>query len=251
MKKYNYEWALERFNETLASVKNGLATDVYEARSLPLNNVKNMKKTLNTVPKGSAVWQHTSKWHVAMIYIQKGQGQRFNRSLLDLIASGVNTPAKFKQAWLKKNGGNMGTFPTVKVSKTSEIRHAQASYIVADFNKRPNPNSQIPKMDGAKTTHRTHLISAQTTGIENHKGLLIEYDGWLNMYPMNQFEQEMLDLSKTQDIIWIAQVYQASDGLHLRYLIYNARWKLLHQKEWVDDRWTYVWYFDPEQDVFH
>ena len=145
----------------------------------------------------------------------------------------------------------MGTFPTVKVSKTSEIRHAQASYIVADFNKRPNPNSQIPKMDGAKTTHRTHLISAQTTGIENHKGLLIEYDGWLNMYPMNQFEQEMLDLSKTQDIIWIAQVYQASDGLHLRYLIYNARWKLLHQKEWVDDRWTYVWYFDPEQDVFH
>ena len=158
MKKYNYEWALERFNETLASVKNGLATDVYEARSLPLNNVKNMKKTLSSVPKGSAIWQHTSKWHVAMIYIQKGQGQRFNRSLLDLIASGVNTPAKFKQAWLKKNGGNMGTFPTVKVSKTSEIRHAQASYIVADFNKQDVVSSGTAVEHIAVATHGLYLL---------------------------------------------------------------------------------------------
>ena len=247
---YSYKWALARFNDVLREVENGTQTPVYNVTSQPLTTVQNRQVVLGSVPHGSAVWQHTDKWHVAMIYIEKGHGQLYNRALLDMIASGVDTPAKFKRAWVAKNGkSGYGTFPSVKSSRTSSVRASQASYIVADFNKRQNPHSHIPKMDGAKTTHRTHLISAQTTGIENHKGLLIEFDGWLNMYPMNKFEQAVLEQSRKQDIIWVCEVYQAHDGLHLRYVIYNSQWREIARKEWVDDRWTYLWYYDEGQEA--
>jgi hypothetical protein len=240
---YSYSWALSRFQEVLSAVKHNVATDVYEARSLNLNSIKNQKKMLESVPHGSAIWQHTETYHIAMIYIERGKGQRFNRTLLDLIASGVDTDAKFKRAWLAKNKGNMGTFPTVKSSRTSQVRQSQASYILARQSVPANPNSRIP--GNLNVTHRTHLISAQTTGIESHKGLLIDFDGWLNSKPMNDYETEMLQVTTKQDVIWTAFVARDRKGfLHFRYIMYNKHWQVISSQEWIDDRWTYEWRVD-------
>lgn len=243
---YPYVWAERKFLEVLNAVKEG-ATDVYEVRSIPLTNKENMKKMIDSTPHNSALWQHTDQYHVAMIYIERGKGQRFNRSLLDLIGSGIDTKEKFKREWRKRNGNNDGYFPKVSKSSTSQNRMRQSSYIVADLNKGANPKSKIQGHDGNTTTHRTHLISAQTTGIENNKGLLIDFDGWLNMKPLNDFETQVLEMTKFQDIIWTATVWRAMDGLHFRYLMFDSSWRVVASHEWVDDRWTYLWYYDDEQ----
>lgn len=240
---YPYSWAEEKFVEVLQAVREG-ATDVYEVRSLPLTSTKNMAKAINQVKHGSALWQHTDTYHIAMIYIERGKGQRFNRTLLDLIASGVDSKQKFRRAWLAKNHGEEGSFPRPKSSSTSSNRQKHASYIVADFNKGANPKSKIAGRDGNMTTHRTHLISAQTTGIEANKGLLIDFDGWLNMKPLNEYETSVLELTRTRDLIWTATVWREKDGLHYKYIMYTPEFKIITEREFIDDRWTYLWYYD-------
>lgn len=245
---YPEPWAEDLFLQVLHRVQNG-GTRVYEVTSFPLNTLEGKQRAIASVPHHSAIWQHTDKYHVAMIYIDYGHGKEFNRTMLDLIADGVDTLDEFRERWLEKNGDlTRGMFPTVKSSLTSSLRAKQASYIVTDFNVQPNPHSRIHGESHPLTTHRTHLISAQTTGIENHRGLLIDFDGWLNSKPLNQFENTMLNHAKFKDLIWTTTVWQAIDGLHYQYVMYNNDWSVFAAQEWVDDRWTYFWTYDEGQD---
>lgn len=244
--RITYQEALRKFKLILWRVKTG-GTPVYEVRTYPINNRCGVEVAIKSVAHGSALWQHTDSWHTALIYIEAGKGIRFSREVLDLIATGVNSEAQFRNSWIAKNGNKeIGFFPRPKYSRTSVSRRSQSSYIVADQAKE-NPESKILGSLKRNITHRTHLISSQTTGIENHKGFLIDYDGWLNTMPMKNFEDSVLELTKKQDIIWTANVWRASDGLHLKYVMYDKNFQIVAQKEWVDDRWTYIWYVDKGQ----
>lgn len=247
---YPYKWAVERFNEMLERP----ATPVYEITSEPVRTLASMKKYIDEVGPNVALWQHTQLYHTAMIYIQKNHGKQFNRKLLDLIHSGVDTEAKFQKEWVKRNKNlGEGVFPSLKSSYTTSARAQQKSYVVVDRHFKPNPNSRIEGTLPTGEVHRTHLISAQTTGIENHRGLLIDYDGWLNTTPLNEFEDQILEATNYQSLIWIAQVWATDSdqgrltNMHYRYLIYRTDWTLFAKQEWVDDRWHYQWFVDDDQ----
>lgn len=245
----SYDDAYGRFERYLNFAKQG-ATTVYEVRSFAINNPIGVKRALGQVPEGSAIWQHTDKWHTAAIYIKKGCGRKFSRQVMNLFSHGIVTEDKFKQAWIDTNGMyEMGVFPKVPGDYTAGVRRQQESYIVSDNNSE-NLSSKIPGSFNRNRTHRTHLISAQTTGIESHKGLLIDFDGWLNSNPMNQFETAVLDLTENQDVIWTANIWidEKDHLLHWRYVMYDKDFKIAAQKEWVDDRWTYIWRYDKGQD---
>lgn len=244
-----YNQALEKFEKYLAFYKAG-ATPVYEVRSIAINNRVGVRRVLNAVEKGSAVWQHTDKWHTAAICIQKGYGRKFSRQVLNLFKHGVTDKESFEKAWVKQNNAfDLGVFPRAPGSFTSQIRKQQTSYIVYDKNQGENKLSKITGSYEKNQVHRTHLISSQTTGIEKNKGLLIDYDGWLNSNPMNQFETKILDLSDDQDIVWTANVWRdRNNDLHFKYVMYDKNYHKIAEKEWIDDRWTYLWYFDNGQD---
>lgn len=246
----SYDQALERFNHYLEFAKEG-ATTVYEVRSFAINNVIGVRTALNQVPEGSAIWQHTDKWHTAAIYIKAGQGRKFSRQVMNLFSHGITDESKFKQAWIRENGEyEMGVFPKSPGDYATGVRRSQASYIVAAKDFPENKNSKIVGSFNKNSAHRTHLISAQTTGIESHKGLLIDFDGWLNVNPMNQFESRILDLAEKQDVIWTANIWIDKKDylLHWRYQMYDKDYKLIAKKEWIDDRWTYIWRYDRGQD---
>lgn len=244
--RIDYSEALEKFQDILIRLHAG-ATPVYEVRSYPINNLSGIKVALSSVRHGAVVWQHTDKWHTCAIYIEQGKGINYSREYLDLIATGVDNKEKFKEAWREKNGNKLkGFFPKPSYSKTSASRRYQKSYIVADRS-HENKNSHIKGSFKENLTHRTHLISARTTGIENHKGLLIDYDSWLNMVPMNKFEEQVLKKTQDMDIIWTTTVTIVANGLHLQYMIYNRNFELILKAGWTDDRWTYFWYIDKGQ----
>lgn len=248
-RKMSYDVALSHFNSVLNRLSHG-ATPVYEVRSFAINTFQGLRHGIESVPAGAAIWQHTDRWHTAAIYIKQGHGRQFNRNLLDLIAAGVDSAEKFKQLWFSQNNYEYyGFFPKLSVSSTSGSRSKQASYIVADLSKGAADTSLIRGHLTPDTPHRTHLISAQTTGIEQHKGLLIDFDGWLNVKPLNDFETAMLNHSAIADMIWCANIWITGVGLHYRYSIFNPDWSLFQQKEWVDDRWSYIWYFDDGQNL--
>lgn len=241
-----YDQALAKFKRYLKFAQEG-ATPVYEVRSFELNNVFGVKLALEQVPKGAVVWQHTDKWHTAAVYIKSGHGHKFNRKALNLFSHGVTSEAEFERAWINTNGEyERGVFPKSPGDYTAGVRRQQESYIVAAKNYPENKNSKIPGSLKKNIPHRTHLISAQTTGIESHKGLLIDFDGWLNMNPMNQFEIGILDLSDQQDIIWTVNIWidPKDHWLHWHYQMYDSQYNLIAQKEWIDDRWVYIWRYD-------
>lgn len=244
--KITREIALDRFTKQLITLQTE-HTEVQEIVSYPINTFLGIQRAINSIEKGTAIWQHTPTWHTACIYIKKGEGFKYNRDLLNLIASGVETVNDFLFAWKMMNGNeDRGFMPTTRRSKTSNIRKGQASYIVADFNKGENVNSLLGSLT-KNIPHRTHLISAQVTGIERHKGLLIDYDGWLNSIEMNAFETEMLKRTNESDLIWTANIWKSVDGLHWRYVMYNPDYTVYEKKEWIDDRWHYLWYYDKYQ----
>lgn len=244
-----YRKALKRFLQFLAFARAG-ATPVYEVVSYPINNVEGVKKALHSVPTGAAVWQHTDKWHTAAIYIKAGYGRKFSRQIINLFAHGITSEEDFKRIWIEQNGEyELGVFPKSSGSYPTASRKKQASYIVVDKNKPENEDSKIEGSFQTNQVHRTHLISAQTTGIEQNKGLLIDFDGWLNTNPMNQFETRMLNLAKHQDLVWTANVWIGKDEyLHFKYQMYDKNYKLIEEEEYIDDRWTYLWYYDQGQD---
>lgn len=241
----SYDEAYRRFQRYLGYFIKG-ATPVYEVRSFSLADISGIKKALGRIKHGSAIWQHTDQWHVAAIYIDKGEGFRFSRKVTNLFAHDVISEEQFKQAWEETNGPyDWGVFPRKPGSAATHARKKQASYIVADRNKPENEQSSIEGSFKRNEVHRTHLISSQVTGIEYHKGLLIDYDGWLNVNPMNQFESEMLDLSNNQDLVWTATIWLDNQrNLHWRYRMFNSEYQLIAEKEWVDDRWSYIWRYD-------
>ncbi|EFO68656.1 hypothetical protein HMPREF9212_0216 [Lactobacillus iners LactinV 03V1-b] len=245
----SYEDARKKFQRYLAIMRAG-ATKVYQVASFPINNKEGLKKALNTVSQGSVVWQHTDKWHTAGIYIRQGYGFKFNRGVINLVAHGIKDEESFQKIWTEQNGDyDYGIFPKSPGSYTSQVRKQQPSYIVCDLNTPENKNSKIPGGYKKNQVHRTHLISSQVTGIELHKGLLIDFDGWLNSNPMNQFETDILNLTKKQDVIWSCNVWIGQDYyLHLKYDMYDSQYNLINKAEWVDDRWTYLWFFDKGQD---
>ena len=65
---------------------------------------------------------------------------------------------------------------------------------------------------------------------------------------MNTFETYILRMSNKQDIIWLAFVWQESDGLHWKYTMLDNQGTILSKREWIDDRWTYIWKYDPYQE---
>lgn len=247
-KKRSYTFALQQFKTVLSNMQH--PTPVVQVVTFPINTMSGVRKALSAVKPLTAVWQHTATTHTAAIYIPRGKGYRFNRTAMDLITSGVNTPGKFLQAWQAKNGDtDYGYFPSVKSSFSSTVRHQQLSYIVADMDRGQRLNSHLPSL-AKNRVDRTHLISEQITGIENHRGLLIDYDGYLNSDPMNKFEQTVLTQTKKYDLLWICNVWRTGfnteqEALHFRYDICFAQTgDILVSKEWVDDRWYYLWFVD-------
>lgn len=235
--------AQQRFQKFLDQKAHG-TTAVREVQSFAINTLAGRQRALGLVPHNTAVWQHTNRWHVAMIYIEKGTGFHFKRDYLDLYAAGCQSLDQFTELWRAVNGDEPGVTPKSRGSKTSTVRRQQHSYIVANQSLAPNDHSTIDGDLPVSQVHRTHLITSQITGIENNKGLLIDYDGWLNSNPMNEYELMILDRNREQPIIWNALVWQQTNGLHLRYEMYNPDWILLDSQEWVDDRWQYFWYYD-------
>lgn len=238
-----HDEARQRYKAFLEQ-KNRGTTAVREVQSFAINTLAGRKRALSLVSHNTAVWQHTNRWHVAMIYIDQGTGFRFKRDYLDLYAAGCQTIDQFDQLWVALNGCEPGIMPKARGSKTSTVRRQQHSYIVANQSLEPNTASKIAGDLPISQVHRTHLITSQVTGIENNKGLLIDYDGWLNSNPMNEYELMILEKNHEQPIIWNALVWQQIDGLHFRYEMYNPDWTLLDASEWVDDRWQYFWYYD-------
>ena len=243
-----YEKALNRFLHYLNFAKEG-PTPVYEVVSFRINNLDGIKLALGQVMKGAVVWQHTDKWHTAAIYIKKGEGRKFSREIINLFSHGVDNVVAFQKAWVKENGRyEWGVFPKFPGSYANGVRRQQESYIVAAMNYPENKNSKIPGSFKKNQVHRTHLISAQITGIESQKGLLIDFDGWLNTNLMNQFEIKILDLTEKQDVVWTANVWIPEDNhLHWRYSMYYKDYRLIAEQEWIDDRWVYVWHYDDGQ----
>lgn len=245
-----YEEALKRFMTYLKFAEEG-ATPVYEVRSFAINNLAGIKTALGQVPLGSVVWQHTSKWHTAGIYIKKNNGRKFSRQVINLFSHGVTNEKAFKELWIATNGAyERGVFPKCKGDYPATVRKSQLSYIVAAQNIPENLKSKIPGTFHKNQVHRTHLLSAQTTGIESHKGLLVDFDGWLNVNPMNQFETKILNLTTQQDIVWTANLWIDENDhlLHWLYQMYTGNYDLIAKKEWIDDRWTYIWRYDKDQD---
>lgn len=246
MAEITLAFATKKFNNVLENV-NKLGNPVREVVSLPLESDKNIQLALEQVPEHTALWQHTPLWHTALIYIPKRTGRAYGRDVLDLIATGIDSEEKFISAWNEFNEGkSKGFFPKTNLSITANSRKRQQSYIVADLSAGPKPDSKLPHL-GDDAVDRTHLISAQTTGIENNAGLLIDYDGWLNRTPMNAFEDKCLDLSHMQDIIWRAFIYQSEEGLVWEYHIYDSNFNEIRNAQWVDDRWHYFWKYDDYQ----
>lgn len=243
------EQAIHRYTGVLNNLKNG-GTKVYEVRSFAMNTDSGVMRALQNVSAGDVVWQHTNKWHSAAIYIQQGKGYEYHRNILDLIGKGVDSVEKFSFLWDQYNDGRItGVIPQIGGSATSTSRQKQMSYVVANLSKgelRPN------HISGSLTNnvpHRTHLISSQVTGIENHRGLLIDFDGWLNMNPLNNFEQDTLKMTRHEDVIWTVQVWPSTKGLCFEYRMFDIEWNLVSEHLWVDDRWEYIWYFDDGQDL--
>lgn len=148
-----------------------------------------------------------------------------------MYQSGIDTNSKFKNAWRKVNGNNFndGIIPTVKNNYSSQERQKQESFIVAEN------NNKYP-------TDRTHLIPLSVTGIECHRGLLIDFDSDLNRNQMNNFEQDSLSLTKNQDIIWISIVKQVKNGLLLKELIFDTQYQMLKYHNFIDNRHNYIWW---------
>lgn len=241
--------ALTKFNTVLSNVRNG-GTAVREVVSLSLDNLDGIKRAFSIVPHHTAIWQHTDTIHFAGIYIEQDKGFSYSREYLDLISAGIDTDIKFLNAWNEvNNGGDFGSVPKTKHQATKTSRQQHESYIIADKELGMNVNSAIVgKMrNGRDGVDRTHLISSQITGIENHKGLLIDYDSWLNRTPMNKFEMNVLKMNKSRDVIWTSLVWQNNDGLHLRYTMYDSRYNPIATNEWTDDRWQYIWRYDAYQ----
>ena len=246
--KYTLDEALEKFEKQLTTYffyPNNLKS--VEITDYKINTFLGMQRAINAYEKNVPLWQHSKEWHTAMIYIYQGNGFQFNRNMLDLIRNGINSSEKFVESWKETNNGEWyGIMPRTTNSVTSSERRKQASYILANLNKEPNPNSKLGSIY-KNIPHRTHLISSQVTGIENDKGLLIDYDGWLNSIPMNRFETEILEETERRSLVWVANVWRENDGLHLKYTIYNTDWTIYREQEWIDDRWEYVWRYDGYQ----
>ncbi|WP_294604512.1 hypothetical protein [uncultured Lactobacillus sp.] len=249
--KVSFDKAWHKISRTLKHIKHDGATEVYEVTSYPLNNLDNLQRLVKELPIRSVGWQHTDAWHTATIYIPKGTGFWYSRNILDLIDGGFGNKDKFKELWEEKNGDSYyGYFPKIPTSTTNNIRLQQSSYIVCDKAQPPNPQSKIPGEISDGFVDRTHLISSRVTGIENHKGLLIDFDGWLNKNPLNRFETWALQRTFRQDIIWYVQIWKSNDGLHWKYIMYDNNFDKLKELECVDDRWSYLWFYDPGQDRF-
>lgn len=247
-KKRSFDFALQQYKTVLNNMKH--PTPVVQVVTFPINTSTGVWKALHAVKPLTAIWQHTATSHTAAIWIPRGQGYRFNRTAMDLIMSGVNTPGKFLQAWQEKNGDvDYGYFPSAKSSQSSQIRHQQLSYIVADLDRGERYESRLPSLNQNRVD-RTHLISEQITGIESHRGLLIDFDGYLNSNPMNKFEQTVLTQTRKYDLLWICNVWRTgfntpNETLHFRYDIkFASDGRTLVSKEWSDDRWYYLWFID-------
>ena len=243
-KKFYLEEALQLFNKQLEVVKKG-STKCYEVVSFSLNNIFGIQRAIGNVGKNAVVWQHTESEHIVAMYLPRNDANKFNRDLLDLIANGVINEQKFIDVWQEQNGNGKHFFPKVSNnSRTSNERRKQASYIVSDFNKGENKDSKLQGGLKKNITHRTHLITFRATGIERHKGLLIDFDGWINTCLMVEAEGKIIDINREKDIIWTTKVYRTKDGLHVEYNVYDENYNLIFHETFIDDRWTYVWYYD-------
>lgn len=213
-----------------------------EVKKYPLNRVNGLKKALSIAGHNVAIWQHDWDFHVAAIYIEKGTGFNYNRAIYNLYkSSSIKTIADFKKSWIKTNGniaGN-GQIPKVHTNHASDERSKQKSYIVAKEPGQNNINGQID---------RTHLIPLSVTGIEYHKGLLIDFSASLNRQDMNDFEQKALKLTKNQDIIWTSIVFPTKNNyLAIREIVFDKKWNILGNKTFVDQKNAYWWFNEPKE----
>ncbi|MGX5378177.1 hypothetical protein ACWCL1_08040 [Ligilactobacillus sp. LYQ135] len=212
-------------------------TSVHQVKTCPLTDLSNLKLKLKEVDDNSVIWQHNRQYHMVAMYIKKGTGYSYNRDIYDLYYSGVNTLAKFRKQWEKTNHNLRleydGKIPKTTKSKSSNDRRKQKSYIVAE-------------QTAQTLVDRTHLIPVSVTGIEYHRGLLIDYDREANRGGMNDFERQVLKINTEKDIIWTTSVFPSKKkkGLVLRYIIFNHDWKIIKKKDFIDTKNIYNWYVD-------
>lgn len=236
--------ALKKFLLNLDLVNRG-GTSIVEVKSVNIDDMVNLNKILTKVPKNTVIWQHTAKYHIAAIYLKKGTGRNYSRKMLNLISSGVDSEEKFLEAWNERNEQQeIGEIPVPKKNTTSDTRKKQASFIVVDLNKGEHKSKKINGSLDTNAVDRTHLISAQSTGIENHRGIIIDFDAYLNREPMNEFENKMLDYAEHSDVIWHTYIHLEKDGLHWEYKLMTPVYKRIMTKKWIDDRWEYLWRYD-------
>ncbi len=244
------QFAIEQFDRTLSHITDG-GTPVREVLTFPLDNIDHIKKALNATGPGVVVWQHTSLYHTVAMRIEKGEGFNYSRIMLDLIAKGVTDTQAFEKAWEITNGDKTrGNLPILDGgSATANSRKKHSSYIVVDQDIPPKKVSSVKGRLPQMQVDRTHLIPSGVTGIENHKALLIDFDGWLNEVPMNEFEQIMINKTKRQDIIWVASIKNnlINHSLTWEYIILDNQYNIINSRKWLDDRWTYIWRFDNYQ----
>ena len=213
-------------------------TMVREVESYPLNRIDGLRRAIKVAGDNVAIWQHGWDYHVAAIKIKKGTGFNYNRQIYNLYQSGIKTLPAFKKAWFKTNKTlkGQGNIPTIKANYASDERKTQKSFIVAE-NPPTTVHGKIHLVD------RTHLIPFSVTGIEYHKGLLIDFDSVLNRGPMNTFEQENLKLSNMQDIIWATIVFITNkDHLAIKEMAFNTNYQLINYKTVIDMQHSYLWY---------
>lgn len=241
----NYQFDFERFAETLRNVKNG-GTKVYEVISVPLITGNDVRRVIDQLGPQVAIWQHTPHRHVAAIYIEKGHGYGYNRKILNLIDKGIDTKKKFDE-YYRKNKYGLDQVPVSAYGVTTNARNRQRSYIVADTSYHNSNSKYIHGEIKDETVDRTHLIPAQVTGIENSKGLLIDFDSFLNRNEMNQYENDILKVTNRQDILWTTTIYPDPRGLVWQYLMFDEDMNPVSRHQWIDDRWRYFWYYDRYQ----
>lgn len=224
-------------------------TEVYEVQSYLIKNVRTVKTTLNKVPINSVIWQHTPELHVAAITLQKGSGYNYSRRFYELLHKGIDTPSKFKQAWVLNTLDLQDVeLPNLKgTSFTGNNRRKAKLFIVADTDTEFASQYIDGRLD-QNSVDRTHLIPFTAIGIDNNPGVMIDYDSWLNRNPMQQFEDKILKINERRTITWITSIYGTRKGLNWKYLIYDTHTdKLIDRAHWIDDRWKYYWYTTPEQ----
>lgn len=256
VKSIDKDSAKDMFLKMVDKINND-PTTLKEYIQKPLTYRKNVLEILSNEKKGTIIWQHTDRVHVACMYLKRGSGFIYSRGGIDLYnlfeKNGIDMTDEdevgkyFDVAWDKSNpNSDVGIFPKIKSSLTNYERSKLESYIVNNEYMGENLDSELDTNREQNNLDRTHLIPVTVTGIENNKAVLIMFDSYLNQVPLKNFENKILQLNEDQDLIWwcVITKKEDTDFLEWYYVILDTDGKVIDSFHVTDDRWYYDWYYD-------